>query len=150
MLRLSAGSVRTLRQFTIPFALAGAGEFRRTPCSQRCARDTRIRQRSLRDLSRFFSEEAQTDLLDLYDYIADHGGDSRAIHYIERIEECCQSLRTLPKRGTARDDIRPGLRIIGFEHRVTIAFDVDSDPVTILRILYAGRDVSGILAEPES
>jgi toxin ParE1/3/4 len=39
-----------------------------------------------------------------------------------------------------RDDIRPGLRIVGFERRVTIAFSVDDGRVTILRVFYGGRD----------
>ncbi len=87
-----------------------------------------------------FSEEAQTDLLDLYDYIAAHDGEDRALTLIERLEDWCLDLRTYPQRGTRRSDIRPGLRVIGFEKRVTIAFDIQSDQVTILRILYAGRD----------
>ncbi len=87
-----------------------------------------------------FSEEAEQDLLDLYEYIADHDGESRALAYVERIEEWCASLRTLPQRGTSREDIRPGLRTAGFERRVTIAFQVMADSVIVLRILYGGRD----------
>ena len=44
------------------------------------------------------------------------------------------------ERGHRRDDISPGLRIAGFERRVTIAFAVDDDRVTILRMFYGGRD----------
>jgi toxin ParE1/3/4 len=40
-----------------------------------------------------------------------------------------------------RDDVRPGLRVVGFERRVTVAFQVAGDNLTILRILYAGRDL---------
>lgn len=43
-------------------------------------------------------------------------------------------------RGHHRNDIRPGLRIVGFERRVTIAFCVDESAVTILRVFYGGRD----------
>jgi toxin ParE1/3/4 len=94
-----------------------------------------------------FTPEAQDDLLDLYDYIADHSSPTRALRYIERIEKFCIGLRSLPERGTRRDDLRPGLRVIGFERRVLIAFQVDSDTVAILRILYGGRNVE--LAFPE-
>jgi toxin ParE1/3/4 len=95
-----------------------------------------------------FSEEAEQDLFDLYDYIADRDGETRALTYVERIEGWCASLCTLPRRGTRRDDIRPGLRIAGFEHRVTIAFQVTTDSVIILRILYGGRDTERLL-QPE-
>ena len=33
-----------------------------------------------------------------------------------------------------------GLRIIGFERRITIAFTVDDSQVTILRVFYGGKD----------
>jgi toxin ParE1/3/4 len=33
-----------------------------------------------------------------------------------------------------RDELRPGLRILGFERRAVIAFLVNADSVTILRI----------------
>jgi toxin ParE1/3/4 len=85
--------------------------------------------------------EAQADLLDLYDYIAVHGSPERAIAYIERIEKACMSLRTIPDRGTLREDLRPGLRVIGFERRALIAFRVRSDTVAILHILYGGRSL---------
>jgi toxin ParE1/3/4 len=58
-------------------------------------------------------------------------------------------LGTLPERGTLRDDLRPGLRTIGFEHRVAIAFRVSTDTVAVLRILYGGRKVELAFANYE-
>jgi toxin ParE1/3/4 len=69
--------------------------------------------------------------------------------YIERIESYCLGLDLGGERGTRRDDIRPGLRIVGFERRVTIAFHVDRRTVTINRIVYAGRDVEGALRKED-
>ena len=48
-------------------------------------------------------------------------------------------------RGTQHDDLLPGLRIIGMERRVTIAFRIVGKTVEILRILYGGRDVQAAL-----
>jgi toxin ParE1/3/4 len=45
------------------------------------------------------------------------------------------SLQALPERGTLRVDLRPGLRLMGFEHCVLIAFMVSSSSVAILCIL---------------
>jgi len=45
----------------------------------------------------------------------------------------------------ARDNLRPGLRVIGFERRVTIAFHITSDRITIDRVLYGGRDLKTTL-----
>jgi toxin ParE1/3/4 len=88
-----------------------------------------------------FSPEAQNDLLDLYEYIADHSSSARALRYIERIEKMCNALNFMPERGTRREDLRPGLRVTGFEHRVLIAFQVRPESVAILRLLYGGRSV---------
>ena len=88
-----------------------------------------------------FSPEALGDLIDLYDFIAARDGAARAIGYIDRIEECCRSLSVFPDRGIRRDDLRPGLRVLGFERRAVIALHVTPNTVTILRILYGGRDI---------
>jgi plasmid stabilization system protein ParE len=53
----------------------------------------------------------------------------------------------MPDRGTRRDDLCPGLRVMGFERRVLIAFQINSGSVAILRILYGGRSVE--LAFPQ-
>jgi len=51
------------------------------------------------------------------------------------------SLQTYPERGTVRDRVLPGLRIIGFERNASIAFRVVGDSVEILRILRRGRNI---------
>ncbi len=91
-----------------------------------------------------FSPEALGDLIDLYDYIALRDGADRAIGYIDRIEDCCRNLSVFPERGIRRDDLRRGLRILGFERRAVIAFVITADTVTILRILYGGRDLDTV------
>jgi toxin ParE1/3/4 len=96
-----------------------------------------------------FSPEALADLLDLYDYIAARDGAERAIGYIDRIEDCCRSLSSFPERGIRRDDLRTGLRVLGFERRAVIAFCITADTVIVLRILYGGRDLETVLFDPE-
>jgi toxin ParE1/3/4 len=92
-----------------------------------------------------FSPEAQADLLDLYDFISKEAGAARALDYIARIENYCLGFASMPERGTKRDDIRPDLRVVGFERRVAIAFRLSDHSVTILRILYGGRDLTRAL-----
>jgi toxin ParE1/3/4 len=97
-----------------------------------------------------FSPEAQQDLLNLYTYIAQHSGSKRAFSYVERVTDYCQSFSTFPERGTQRGDLRPGLRVIGFASRITIAFHIASQTVIIDRILYGGRALEGELPAPDS
>lgn len=87
-----------------------------------------------------FSPEAQADLAGIYDFLAGAAAPSVALNYIERLEGYCAGMALGSERGHRRDDVRPGLRIVGFERRITIAFTVSANAVTILRILYAGRD----------
>lgn len=87
-----------------------------------------------------FRPLAEADLFGLYRHIAAEAGHDVAGAYIDRIEVACLSLRTAPERGTRRDDIRPGLRTIGFERRATIVFQVKTNEVVIVRILYGGQD----------
>lgn len=88
-----------------------------------------------------FSPEALADLFDLYDFIEARDGAARAIGYIDRIESFCHSLSTFPARGVSREDLRPGLRVAGFERRAVIAFRIREDAVIVLRILYGGRSL---------
>jgi len=58
-------------------------------------------------------------------------------------------LADFPERGTKRDDILPGLRTIGFERRVTIAFRVQETRVEIVTVAYGGRNFERTLLEGE-
>lgn len=87
-----------------------------------------------------FRPEAEADLLNLYSYIAAEAGREVAGRYVDRIEAACLALERFPKRGTSRNDLRPGLRIVGFERRATIAFHVGDDTVTIVGVFPGGRD----------
>lgn len=93
-----------------------------------------------------FRPEAEADLIGLYDYIATEAGLDVAGSYIDRIETACLSLADFPERGRRRDDIRPGLRVIGFEGRASIVFLVSKNDVVIVRILYGGRDLEQLLS----
>lgn len=95
-----------------------------------------------------FAPEARDDLFELYDWLADTVGPDTALAYIERLERYCLGFDLASERGHGRDDIRPGLRIIGFERRLTIAFAVDEATVTILRLFGAGRDWEKDLGSP--
>jgi toxin ParE1/3/4 len=98
----------------------------------------------------YFRPEAQADLFALYNYISQESGAERAGSYISRVEEVCMGLAAFPRRGTPRNDIVPGLRTIGFERRVTIAFRVLAEVVEIVTIAYAGRDFESSLRDQES
>ena len=88
-----------------------------------------------------FSPEARDELLELYDYIAGRGAPNAALNYTLDLEARCLALADFPEQGVQRDDIRPGLRVLGFERRTMIAFHITPMDVVIDRILHGGRDI---------
>lgn len=94
-----------------------------------------------------FRREALTQLEDLYDYIAETGSPDSAAHFTQAIVTFCEGLAEFPHRGTARDDVRPGLRTIGYKRRLVIAFAVLDDAVAIIGIFYGGRNHEIMLSE---
>src|ERR1700677_4335100 len=87
-----------------------------------------------------FDVAAEDDLVEIGAWIAERANLQVAARYIERLTYC-RRLDVFPMRGTARDDLSPGLRTIGFERRILIAFRVRKDAVSIVRILYGGQDL---------
>ena len=87
-----------------------------------------------------FRPEAEADLFEIYSYIADRAGLQTAGKYVGRMEAACLSLATFPRRGAPREDLAPGVRVLIFERRATIAYRIEGDCVRIARIFHAGRD----------
>jgi plasmid stabilization system protein ParE len=48
--------------------------------------------------------------------------------------------------GLAKDDLRPGLRTVGFRRRAVIAFAVHESAVEIHGVYYGGRDYEALIA----
>jgi toxin ParE1/3/4 len=92
-----------------------------------------------------FAPEARAQLVSIYTYISAAAGADRAFAFTNALIRYCESLRRFPRRGTRRDDIRPGLRTVGFRRRVTIAFAVNLSTVAIVGVFYAGKNVEADL-----
>jgi toxin ParE1/3/4 len=94
------------------------------------------------------SPEAQTDIVRIHAGVVEKSGSPvTADRYIDRISGFLSSLNVFPERGTVRDDVRAGLRIIGFERSASVAFIVEEDGVVVLRILAKGQEFGDANAE---
>ena len=87
-----------------------------------------------------YSLRSEDDAAWILETVATAAGLRTGLSYLTRLRDFCDRLEFGAERGTRYDDIRPGLRIVGFEKRVTVAFAVDDDRVTILRLFYGGQD----------
>ena len=103
------------------------------------------RPRGMRRFEIVFRPQAEADLFELYRRVAVDAGHEVAGSYIDRIEAACLALETFPKRGRARDDIRSGLRTMGFERRATIVFRVMRTKMVIVQVFHGGQDYERVL-----
>lgn len=96
-----------------------------------------------------FTAKAETHLDSIHRYIRNHSGLTRDDAFVASIISYCSSLDTFPHRGTRRDDLLPGLRVIPFRRRVMLAVTVTQTTVIVGGVYYGGRDFeSDLLPTP--
>ena len=94
-----------------------------------------------------YSPEAGEDLDWIFFTISNASGVNIADRYDQRLRSFCESLEYGSERGTLREEIRPGLRVVGFERRVSVAFVVEPMRVVIVRVFYGGANWQDELGE---
>lgn len=85
-----------------------------------------------------YTSEAGDNLDWIYHTVAEASSATTADRYDRRIRTFCERLDYGSERGTSRNELRSGLRVIGFERRITVAFMVEPERVVILRVFYGG------------
>lgn len=94
-----------------------------------------------------FAPQAERALLDLQLYITEQSSVDRASRYVDRILEHCELLADFPDLGKARGDIAPGVRVTGFERRITLAYDLTVFHVRILGVYSSAMDWERLLRD---
>ena len=89
-----------------------------------------------------FHPRAEQELFELYSYIDENSGPDRAEAFLLDIQNYCLSFSIFPKRGMIRDDIAPGVRVVGYKRVMSIVFKVLFDSVVILGVFYGGRNIA--------
>src|SRR5690606_850048 len=92
-----------------------------------------------------FTEAALDQLNSIFLYVAAEASIRTAERFVSDITDYCEGLVPFPERGQRRDELRPGLRLVGFRRQVTIAFRIDAEAVHILGVFYGGRDVEAAM-----
>ena len=83
--------------------------------------------------------EAETDILEIWDFIADDSM-SEADRWIDRLEEKLALWATQPMIGRSREELAPHLRSMPFG-RYVIFFVPLADGLDVVRVLHGSRDV---------
>jgi toxin ParE1/3/4 len=89
-----------------------------------------------------FSDQAQTELGEIWDYVAEHS-EKAADQRIERIISVCQVLTDTPELGRSREELRPKLRSFPVGNYL-IFYRVQTERIDILRILHGARDLEAL------
>jgi len=94
------------------------------------------------------TEAAFSDYIRIAEHIARWTEDwSLADRTVDAIRDYIKGMCDTPHRGTKRDDIRSGLRIVPFRKRAAIALEINeaTRTVAILRVFYGGEDYETVL-----
>ena len=93
------------------------------------------------------AEAALEDLAAIRKHVAITSSPQAADRLLERIFDHLDGLATTPMRGTSRQDIRPGLRTMGWRRTLTIAVWVDEAArrAVVVGVFFRGRDVASAL-----
>lgn len=92
-----------------------------------------------------FRPEAVRDLEGIFGFIVELTNDpAMASGYVRRIRNRCLQIGNVPRGGTPRDDLEPGLRTVPFERRAVIAYRLNESGVEITNIFYGGRDFEAL------
>ncbi|MEM1377404.1 MAG: type II toxin-antitoxin system RelE/ParE family toxin [Pseudomonadota bacterium] len=87
-----------------------------------------------------FEAQAEHDIQEVFLATNANVGPNASAARVRRLLAFCNRLDLASERGQTRNDIRPGLRIVGFERSLTIAFAVTEAEVRILRVFQKGAD----------
>ena len=85
---------------------------------------------------------AETDLLEIWDYIADDSL-AAADRWVDRIDEQLSLLAAQPKIGRSRDELAPGMRSFPVGRYVIFYVPLD-DGIDVVRVLHGARDIEEI------
>jgi toxin ParE1/3/4 len=104
----------------------------------------------IRRLEVEYRQSARDDLADIFSFLVENGASPDvALKFVFRIEDRCKKIGDAPRGGRPRDDLRPGLRTVPFEHSAVVAYVIEQDVVWIINIFYGGRDFETLLRGEE-
>ena len=83
---------------------------------------------------------ARFDLITVYNYIADRGGDVRAERYLRRLNDTIEYLAQQPLMGKPRPEVEEGIRSFACEQHVIFYVPLE-DGLDVVRVIHAAMDL---------
>lgn len=97
----------------------------------------------------FLTEDAQRDLEEIYEYIAEHDAPAKADHVLDRIEQVLAGLAAYPDRGSVPRELQTlGIRDYRqvFFKPYRVIYRVIGERVYVYLIVDGRRDMQALLA----
>lgn len=91
------------------------------------------------------SRTALNDLARIGRWITEAGAPQTGQRYVARIKERLAGLGDAPEAGRPYGFADPGLRIIGYERRIMIAYRVEKTRIIVVRVFYGGQNWQKVL-----
>lgn len=90
-----------------------------------------------------YSAMARADLSEIWAWIAERDGETRADLVVDRMDLRIRQLSDHPKLGPTRPDIAPNARSISCDRWLAL-YDIQAETVRIIRIVDAARDLATV------
>jgi toxin ParE1/3/4 len=95
---------------------------------------------------RFWSPQAEEDLLDIWSFVAQESSAETADKLLREIDHACFALGAWPEYGRVRNEVREGLRSVRV-NRYVVFYRVKKSAIQIVRVLDERRDVDPLFSE---
>lgn len=94
---------------------------------------------------------AESDLDEVWEYLAVAAGVETADRVLDDCERALRKLARRPGMGHPREDLAPAYVRWWLVHSYAVAYLIDGNELTVLRVLHSSRDVRAVLdtAPPE-
>ena len=92
-------------------------------------------------------QKAKTDLLDIWDYIADDS-EKKADSLVDQIEKKIKKLANTPLVGRSRDELAKGLRSWPIKPYIVFYLPLP-DGVEVVRVLHGSRDIGSLFLDDD-
>ncbi len=89
-----------------------------------------------------YTKRAEADLATIHAWIQGKSTEQIAADFIAGLKQFCESLQLAPSRGNLRPYKQTHVRGIGYKRSVTVVFRTNDGVVSILRLLYRGRNIN--------
>lgn len=93
-----------------------------------------------------WSPASETDLLQLWDYLAGQASIAVADDQVRRIHRACEMLRDWPLSGRGRDALMIGMRSVPVAPYV-VFYRVTENAVEVVRVLHGHRDLEAMFSD---